>query len=131
MKYPKEAVEACLPDSPADCYNGQDVIDVALWAQWAHDQLRPRKVSEEEPPIGRRIEVYSNLSNAWIHGHVMSRDELSSSVFTYWRYIGPPPPGDDGFEEWYANHDPMPADNFYKGVAQAAWKAALARKEEG
>ena len=122
MKYPKDVIIQALHEKD-DCAFCETIAE---YANWAHDQLRPRKVSEEEPPIGSRIEVYSSISNAWIHGHVISGDELSSSPFTYWRHIGPPPPEDDGFEEWVENHPEMDPPKLWRARLQECWQAAQA-----
>ena len=131
MKYPKDVIIQALHEKD-DCAFCETIAE---YANWAHEQLRPSKVSEEKSPIGRRIEVYSNLSNAWIHAHFMCEEELSeelsSSVFTYWRHIGPPPE-DDGFEAWVENHPEMDPPKLWKTRLQECWQAAQSamRKED-
>ena len=119
MKNPKEAVDACLPDSPADCYNGQDVIDVALWAQWAHEQLRPRKVSEEKQPEGKPYFEWCDINKLWLCSE-------SNAASGYWLPMPPPPPEDDGFEAWVENHPEMDPPKLWKTRLQECWQAAQA-----
>ena len=113
MKYPKEAInQACLASVDAfECRM------FAEYAQWAHEQLRPRKMSQEEPP-----EVCSYL--VWLpRNKVWSPHSGKICLWNCWLPM-PPPPEDDGFEEWVESHPEMDPPNLWKTRLQECWQAA-------
>ena len=135
MKYPKEAVKQCMNYGGVRTLRGDHgdwISQVLEYAAWAHEQLRPRKVSEEKPPItpGSYL-VWLPKNSKWFqHSGGMCDGN-------YWLPLPQPPPEDDGFEEWWKGPDgcsAAPEDGWTKTEAKQlsarVWKAALANRKD-
>jgi len=136
MNYPKEAVDNNIGFYDSMSHEGL----ASRYAQWAHDQLRPRKVIEEKPPMGAGFLGAGMDDDEW-HWCEYNEPMGLALLGIYWWKPLQPPPNEDGFEEWWESLPKQDKagnvefENVYRvgpGCARAvikSWQAALKSKE--
>lgn len=129
MKYPEEAIVKLLERKQVLF---PETITLCEYAQWAHEQLRPRNITAEIPPAGTPLLGMGPCDDHWVPCQYNEKHAWKLLGVTHWLPMPPSPEGPDPFEEWFQEMAKT-REKFsweqYKDVANMAWQAALKWRE--